>query len=339
MLQLDEYLSKNQALQKAFWEELITQRGPALFKDTLFLSFLGARICYASTKPLALFAEERFRDPEKFLAFLMRLKASGHTSIFAHSPLAVSVKHLTEEEKASFSRAFYKAWWTPEGKALCLNLRHLAEVFEEEAFQRVLSASLEASKAWEEFRCLRFAFEPDGEPELVEEGRLGDWVERTFEIWPGLFDQMEVIVIDVAPEAMAPFGWLAVLVEGFSRLFSHQFVRHTWLNFNQRSHRYTEVDKFVLPSSFTISPKAKEIFEEVIEKGLEAYNYLIKELGIKKEDARFVTPQGASTTLIATGPYFVWEDFVCKRSHPKAQWEIRRLAKAVKLALDKFDKA
>ena len=339
MLKFDEYLSKNQALQKAFWEKLITQRGLALFKDTLFLSFLGARICYASTKPLALFAEERFRDSEKLLAFLMRLKTSGHTSIFAHSPLVVSVKDLTKEEKASLACAFYKAWWTPEGEALCLNLRHLAEVFEKEAFQGVLSASLEASKAWKEFRCLRFAFGSNGEPELIEEGLLGDWAERAFEALPGLFDQMEVIVIDVAPESTTPFGWLAVLVEGFSRLFSHQFVRHTWLNFNQRSHRYTEVDKFILPPSFATSPGAEEIFKEVIEKGLSAYNYLIKELGIKKEDARFVTPQGASTTLIATGPYFVWEDFVCKRRHPKAQWEIRRLAKAVEQALNRLNKA
>jgi len=337
MLKLDEYLSKNQTLQKAFWERLIAERGPALFKDTLFLSFLGARICYASTKPLALFAEERFRQPEKLLAFLMRLKTSGHTSIFAHSPLVVSVKGLTKEEKASLACAFYKAWWTPEGEALCLNLRHLAEVLGEGVFQEVLSASLEASKAWKEFRCLCFAFEPNGEPKLMEEGRLGDWAERPPELLPGLFDQMEVIVIDVAPESTAPFGWLAVLVEGFSRLFSHQFVRHTWLNFNQRSHRYTEVDKFVLPPSFEAVPEGRQLYEETINKGMGVYRRLV-EAGVKKEDARFVTPQGASTTLIATGPYFVWEDFVRKRHHPKAQWEIRRLAKAVEQALKRLNK-
>ncbi|NPA49830.1 MAG: FAD-dependent thymidylate synthase [Thermodesulfobacteria bacterium] len=304
----------------------------ALFRDTLFLSFLGARICYASTPPLELFAEERFRKPEELKAFLMRLKSSGHTSIFAHSPLVVR-RRFSSEEVASLAPALFKAWWNEDRSALCLNLRHFAEVYEKEAFEEIITEAISASKEWQNFRAFHLRVE-DGKPALVRETTLGELAEERSSPYEGLFAQPEVYVVDVAPERTTPFGWLAVVVEGFSRLFSHQFVRHTWLNFNQRSHRYTQVDQFVCPPSF--DEEARKKYASQIKSGLDLYQELCKR-GIKKEDARFVTPQGAATTILATGPYFVWEDFVAKRRHLKAQWEIRQLAQAVELVLSRLN--
>ncbi len=316
---------------RALFDSLLSE-DQALFRDTLFLSFLGARICYASTHPLALFSEERFRSPEKLKAFLGRLKASGHTSIFAHSPLVVR-RPFSKEEISILAPVLFKAWWEPEGRALCLNLRHFAEVYEAEAFSSLLDASISASSFWKDFRVFHLRCE-GGEPVLLAETRLGEMVEKEFSPPEALFASPEVYVIDVAPQRTAPFGWLAVIVEGFSRLFSHQFVRHTWLNFNQRSHRYTQVEQFVCPPSF--GQEAKKKYQRQIEAGLGLYRELCEE-GIKKEDARFVTPQGAATTLLATGPYFVWEDFIAKRRHRKAQWEIRQLAEALALVFPRLN--
>ncbi len=308
--------------------EALAQEEPALFAETLFLSFLGARICYAATRPLNLFAERRFKDQEELLSFLMRLKASGHTSIFAHSPVVVR-KKLSAAERARLLPLLFKAWWV--GGALCLNLRHFAEAYEEEPFRKLLSASLAASRDWPGFRAFKIEFPATG-PE-VSETTLGALIEGPWPEEEGLWAPREAYVIEVSPEKTAPFGWLAVIVEGFSRLFSHQFVRHTWLNFNQRSHRYTTVDQFVCPPSF--DAEARKIYEDQIKTGLSAYEGLVKR-GVKKEDARFVTPQGAATTLLATGPRFVWEDFVAKRNHPKAQWEIRMLAAGLALVLKRL---
>ena len=309
--------------------EALAQEEPALFADTLFLSFLGARICYAATRPLNLFAERRFRDQEELVSFLMRLKASGHASVFAHSPLVVR-KDLSTEARARLFPFLFKAWWA--GEALCLNLRHFAEAYEDEAFRRLLSASLAASRDWPRFRAFKIEFSAEGPK--VSETTLGALIEGPWPEGEGLWAPREAYVIEVSPEKTAPFGWLAVIVEGFSRLFSHQFVRHTWLNFNQRSHRYTAVDQFVCPPSF--DDEARKIYEDQIKEGLSAYEGLVKK-GIKKEDARFVTPQGAATTLLATGPRFVWEDFVAKRNHPKAQWEIRALAAGLALVLKRLN--
>ncbi len=312
---------------RPFLEGLL-EKNEALFADTLFLSFLGARICYASTRPLNLFAEKRFKEPEELLAFLMRLKSSGHTSIFAHSPLVVQTD-LSPQEKARLMPFLFKAWWAED--RVCLNLRHFAEALEDETFKALLKTSLEG-EAWKEFRVfvVSSAFE---EPRL-EEYSLGQLVEISWQEYQGVWARPEIYVIQVSPAQTAPFGWLAVIVEGFSRLFSHQFVRHTWLNFNQRSHRYTEVDQFVCPPSF--DAEARDVYEEQLRAGLSAYQRLVAR-GVRKEDARFVTPQGATTTLLATGPYFVWEDFVTKRNHLKAQWEIRSLARALALVFERIN--
>ena len=52
-------------------------------------------------------------------------------------------------------------------------------------------------------------------------------------------------------------------------------------------------------------------------------------LGVKREDARFVLPEGTQTELIVTGNLQAWLDFVKLRADKHAQWEIRRVAKII----------
>ncbi|OAQ21634.1 FAD-dependent thymidylate synthase [Thermosulfurimonas dismutans] len=308
--------------QKALIHEIFQELGGEAFRKTLFLSFLGARICYAETPPLSLFAEERFRDPEKLKAFFLRLKSAGHGSVFAHSPLIWEFK--SGDPDPELLASLYKAWFDPESRKLQLNLRHFAEVMEDGDFEALIGPGV-MDESFLEFEAW---YLEGAELKLIFSGALKDLLPRFENLREtDLLATRRVTVIRV-PET-EPFGWYAVIVEGFSRIFSHQFVRHTWLNFNQRSHRYTSVDQFVIPPSFEKAPEARELYREEIERGLSAYRALISS-GVKKEDARFLTPQGASTTVLATGPYFVWKDFVEKRAHPKAQWEIRLLAEALK---------
>jgi len=125
-------------------------------------------------------------------------------------------------------------------------------------------------------------------------------------------------------------NWYVVVAHDFSRVFSHQFVRHTWLNFNQRSHRYTKVDAYVVPQG--LEKERLKLYEELFDSALLHYETLIKE-GVKKESARFIVPQGATTTVMASGTKFVWEDFVEKRAIPQAQEEVRSLALLLKRIL------
>jgi thymidylate synthase (FAD) len=64
------------------------------------------------------------------------------------------------------------------------------------------------------------------------------------------------------------------------------------------------------------------------------YDKLIEQ-GVRKEDARFVLPEAAHTTLIVTGNFQAWRDFLNLRLDSAAQWEIRDVASQILVALNK----
>lgn len=114
-------------------------------------------------------------------------------------------------------------------------------------------------------------------------------------------------------------------VSGISRVCSHQFVRSKHLDFLQRSQRYCEEDipKFVYPG--TTSDTA---ISSLYQTAYRVYQDLLK-AGVRKEDARFVLPEGTQTELIVTGNLQAWLDFVQLRGDVHAQWEIRSVAQQI----------
>lgn len=123
-------------------------------------------------------------------------------------------------------------------------------------------------------------------------------------------------------------------VSGISRTCSHQFVRSKHLDFLQRSQRYcneTETD-FVVPP---VSPDMAAIITASYQTALVQYKTLLA-AGIKKEDARFVLPNGGTTELIVTGNFQAWLDFIKLRADKHAQWEIREVAKIINNKLSEY---
>ena len=56
----------------------------------------------------------------------------------------------------------------------------------------------------------------------------------------------------------------------------------------------------------------------------------LRELGIRKEDARFLLPNAAETRIVATMNFAAWSHFLWLRAVDKAaQWEIRAMGQAV----------
>jgi len=118
-------------------------------------------------------------------------------------------------------------------------------------------------------------------------------------------------------------------ISGISRICSHQMVRSKHLDFLQRSQRYCKEDL-----AYQVYPKSKvgSIFEEAYEASMQYYKELL-ELGVKKEDARFVLPEATQTELIVTGNFQAWLDFIRLRADTHAQWEIRQVAKEINNSL------
>ena len=56
----------------------------------------------------------------------------------------------------------------------------------------------------------------------------------------------------------------------------------------------------------------------------------LRDLGIRKEDARFLLPNAAETRIVASMNYAAWSHFLWLRAVDKAaQWEIRAMGQAV----------
>src|SRR5690554_6444787 len=116
-------------------------------------------------------------------------------------------------------------------------------------------------------------------------------------------------------------------IEGVSRALSHQIVRHRIASYSQRSQRYVSEAgfTFVVPPSVQRSPKAEEKFYHLVDQIREAYNGLV-ELGIPREDARYLLPNACATQLIMTMNARSLLNFLELRCCRRAQWEINCLA-------------
>ncbi|MGL4561881.1 MAG: FAD-dependent thymidylate synthase [Brevinema sp.] len=115
-------------------------------------------------------------------------------------------------------------------------------------------------------------------------------------------------------------------IEGISRAASHQLVRHRLSSFSQRSQRYVNEEhfKFVTPPKIMENKEAHDLYNKMMNDMKESYHQLI-ELGIKKEDARFIIPNAAETSLVMTANFREWLHIIDMRVSRGAQWEIREL--------------
>ncbi|MBS3781823.1 MAG: FAD-dependent thymidylate synthase [Candidatus Thermoplasmatota archaeon] len=117
-------------------------------------------------------------------------------------------------------------------------------------------------------------------------------------------------------------------IEDVSRTLTHQLVRHRLASYSQQSQRYVDIEDFdpVVPDTIKDSERAKERFDELMEKVKDTYVELKEMDDVPLEDARFVLPNATKTNIIVTmNARELWHFFslrCCKR----AQWEIREMA-------------
>jgi len=124
---------------------------------------------------------------------------------------------------------------------------------------------------------------------------------------------------------------ITFLIKGISRSCLAQLTRHRIASYSVMSMRYVDYSDRspVIPSKIEDNSEALSLYQKIINKSNEAYNELIDK-GINKEDARFILPIGSSCDLVLTMNARSLLDFFSKRLIPKAQWEIRELAKLMK---------
>lgn len=132
-------------------------------------------------------------------------------------------------------------------------------------------------------------------------------------------------------------------VEGVSRVLLAQLTRHRLASFSVESQRYCGADQeLVVPKSM----KRYELTDDIVavKKAVEALYKKALALGVKEEDARYMTLQAGQTKLMVTMNVRELLHFFSLRCCARAQWEIRDLAwemvkQAQKVAPVVFEKA
>ncbi len=116
-------------------------------------------------------------------------------------------------------------------------------------------------------------------------------------------------------------------ISGISRACSHQLVRHRLASYSQESQRYVAMDHpaFVVPDAIADDPQALAVWENFAAQVASTYQQL-RELGVPKEDARFVLPNATATRIVTTMNFRELLHFFSLRITPEAQWEIRQVA-------------
>jgi len=118
-------------------------------------------------------------------------------------------------------------------------------------------------------------------------------------------------------------------IEGISRACSHQLVRHRIASYSQQSQRYVtfgENFNYIVPDSIKANKNILKKFQEAVLYAKRVYDELI-ELGIHKEDARYILPNASETKIIVTMNARELLHFFTLRLCLRAQWEIRNMAK------------
>jgi Predicted alternative thymidylate synthase len=198
------------------------------FKDSFPYTALGARVCYNSGDLNSLLNDPRVVEKQKRAEFLSKLGNYKHFSVFAHSFV---YKKVGEENALRIGATYFKTHYNPKypdviGASLRHYLEELLKVDENQYFK---------------------AFE-----KLAEYDTPVDPIEIRTE------NNLTVSLIGLKKEYD---GYAVFFIDGVSRAMTHQLVRHTALNFSQRSQRYVREDEnyTVLPPSILESQEEIEV--------------------------------------------------------------------------------
>lgn len=118
-------------------------------------------------------------------------------------------------------------------------------------------------------------------------------------------------------------------VSNVSRACTHQLVRHRHMSFSQKSQRYVKEKgqfDYIIPPTIEKNPRLKEKFENFMAEISDIYAEFT-EAGIPAEDARFVLPNAAASSMVASLNLREMIHLANLRLCTRAQYEIRTLVK------------
>ena len=135
--------------------------------------------------------------------------------------------------------------------------------------------------------------------------------------------------MSVSHMATLRFSYADFHIGGISRVASHQLVRVAHAGILQASQRYirqSRVEYIDPPSLAGLPEQLRHAWAKLQADAEGIYLYAVDNGLMKKEDARYILPQGCTTSLRICGNFQMWHDLLTNRTAKKAQWEVREVA-------------
>jgi thymidylate synthase (FAD) len=274
------------------------------FKDTFPLASFGARVCYSDGDLNSLLSDARIINKQRRAEFLSKLGNYKHFSVFSHS---FTYKRIGEDNALRIGATYFKSRYNPKySDTIGISLRHYLE--------ELLNTDQEQYNN---------AFK-----------QLAEYDTPITPIETYTKDNLTISLLHLNTNYD---GYAVFYIDGISRVATHQLIRHSSLNFSQRSQRYVKEDDnyIIIPPSISSDQQAKGLLKMIDKVAQDTYNILVNSFKIKREDARFILPAGRKTTIVVSGTLNWIKDFIDKRDNIHAQWEIRNIASIMKEMLDK----
>ena len=134
------------------------------------------------------------------------------------------------------------------------------------------------------------------------------------------------VAMDGGHESVLEHAVFTFEVDEVSRVLLAQITRHRLASYSVQSQRYCGADagSIVIPDSMCREDAVDALVD--YKRAVEAlYDEMVAD-GIPAEDARYILPQGITTTLMMTANARELRHFFSLRCCTRAQWEIRQLA-------------
>ncbi len=146
-------------------------------------------------------------------------------------------------------------------------------------------------------------------------------------ITPEKRDEFIKSLITMGHESVLEPVTFTFFIEGISRVTTHQLVRHRVASYCQESGRYVSLSNrsYVIPETIKGKENLGRKVSNYLDYASKLYDEMV-EMGIPKEDARYMLPQGVTTSIMVCMNARELRHFFKLRCDKHAQWEIRKVA-------------
>lgn len=131
-------------------------------------------------------------------------------------------------------------------------------------------------------------------------------------------------------------------IDGVTRNFTHELIRHRHLSFSELSQRYVDVGSMPFVMHPGLADKEAPRIAAVVEQNRALYTQFVHEgmsenipRKLIRQAARHVLPSGLETKILVSGNMRAWREVLSKRLSPAADAEFREVAKEILVLLKK----